>query len=133
MSLIERRAYEGSPDLRGVDALPARAEVGAPHESASSSHGAQPGAMSVRWIPGDSCDTRMLLGALEQAFGGGITQAVADEFGLTAHPDVPLSARKVQLALDAAEVGAQAMAGVQFAASLLNLPPAQSATRVAHG
>lgn len=72
----------------------------------------------VAWVQGGTDTTAMFIQALAQSFGGGISSAVAREFGLEPAPGLPLAAHTVTQAIAAARTGQQALAGVDFLTAL---------------
>lgn len=69
---------------------------------------------SVAWVQDDADTTSMFVQALAQGFGTRLSAAVAQELGLEPAPGQPLASRLVQQALDMAQAGRQALAGVDF-------------------
>jgi hypothetical protein len=69
----------------------------------------------VAWVDDPASDASgLFLQALADAYGNGISTRVAREFGLRPAAGQPLCARTVEVALEAAETGRQALAGVDF-------------------
>jgi hypothetical protein len=72
---------------------------------------------SVAWIepePGHVDTTSAFVEALRLSYSSGISQAVARELDLSPRPGQPLASRTVKTAMDMAETGLSALAGVDF-------------------
>lgn len=80
--------------------------------------GVMPGSgRAVAWVrpENEQADTTsVFVQALGQSFPAGISRAVASELGLQPNPGQPLSSRTVTHAIDMAQTGQQALAGVDF-------------------
>jgi hypothetical protein len=76
------------------------------------------GTRSVSWVEGGVDTTAMFVDALGQAYGRGLSGALARELGLEPAPGKPLSSRQVSQALEMAETGRQALSGVDFLTAL---------------
>jgi hypothetical protein len=76
------------------------------------------GARSVSWVQGEVDTTGFFLQALTQSYGGGLSDAIARELGLDPAPGKPLASRSVLQALDMAQTGRGALAGVDFLTQL---------------
>lgn len=72
------------------------------------------GARSVAWVRDDVDTTSMFMQALAESQGPKLSSAIAASLGLEPAPGKPLSSRAVQQALDMAQTGRQALAGVDF-------------------
>jgi len=73
----------------------------------------------VAWVENPEADTTSaFVQALNQSFSGGISRAVARELDLKASPGLPLASRTVIQALDMAQTGQKALAGVDFLTQL---------------
>jgi len=81
-------------------------------------NGQTPSGRSVAWVEGDADATRMFVGALEGAFGGKLSHAIAKELDLHSAPGAALQSNKIDQALTMAETASGALAGVQFAEQL---------------
>lgn len=80
--------------------------------------GTTPDQRSVAWIEPESDSQSVFVGALGQAFSGGIQAAVVSELGLGPAPGQPLAARTVQQAIAMAETIQEVMDGVDAGARL---------------
>lgn len=80
--------------------------------------GTTPDQRSVAWIEPESDSQSAFVGALGQAFSGGIQAAVVRELGLGPAPGQPLAARTVQQAIAMAETIQEVMDGVDAGARL---------------
>jgi len=80
---------------------------------------------SVAWVQSDLDVAGMFMQALSQAYGGGISAAVARELGLEPAPGRPLESRLVLQAVDMAQTGQRALAGVDFLTQLEHSAAAQ--------
>lgn len=74
----------------------------------------QAGSRSVDWVQGDVDTTGLFMQAFSASFGGRLSAAVAQELGLAPAPGKPLASRLVNQALDMAQTGQQAFAGIDF-------------------
>jgi hypothetical protein len=69
----------------------------------------------VAWLQDDGTDTSgLFVKALASAYGSEVSSSVAREFGLRPAPGQPLASRTVFAAIEAAETGRHALAGVDF-------------------
>lgn len=69
----------------------------------------------VAWVQDEATDTcSLFMQALASAYGSEISASVAREFGLRPAPGQALASRTVFAAIEAAETGRQALAGVDF-------------------
>ena len=73
---------------------------------------------SVAWVQGDVDTTALFMQAFSASFGGRLSAAVSQELGLAPAPGKPLASRAVTQALDMAQTGQQAFAGVDFLTQL---------------
>jgi len=69
---------------------------------------------SVAWVEDDADTTGMFVQALSQGFGARVSAAVAKELGLAPASGKALSSRLVHQALEMAQTGQQALAGIDF-------------------
>jgi hypothetical protein len=76
------------------------------------------GTRSVAWVRDDVDTTSMFVRALAESSGSKLSGAIAASLGLEPAPGKPLSSRVVQQALDMAQTGRQALAGVDFMTQL---------------
>lgn len=79
--------------------------------------GQTPSGRAVAWVDGADT-TSLFVSALENAVGGTLSQAVAQELGLQAAPGKSLSSRTVEQALNMLETASMALEGVRFSAGL---------------
>lgn len=82
---------------------------------------------SVAWVQGDVDTTALFMQAFSASFGGRLSAAVSQELGLAPAPGKPLASRVVTQALDMAQTGQQAFAGVDFSTQLAHSASAGSA------
>ncbi|MES2480749.1 MAG: hypothetical protein V4609_02030 [Pseudomonadota bacterium] len=69
----------------------------------------------VAWVQDEGTDTcGLFVQALAGAYGSEVSSSVARELGLRPAPGQPLASRTVFAAIEAAETGKQALAGVDF-------------------
>ncbi len=69
----------------------------------------------VAWVQDEGTDTcGLFMQALASTYGTEVSSSVAREFGLRPAPGQPLASRTVFAAIEAAETGRQALAGVDF-------------------
>lgn len=85
--------------------------------------GQTPSGRSVVWVDGGGDTTRMFVEALESAYGTHLSQAVANELGLSSAPGAGLSADKINQALSIAETAHNALDGVRFVDQLNTTAP----------
>ena len=80
--------------------------------------GKTPSGRSVAWVEGCGDTTKVFVEALEGAYGGRLSKAVAAELGLQPTPGQSLSSRTVREALDMAETANVALSGVRYGQQL---------------
>ena len=73
---------------------------------------------SVAWVQDDKDTTGIFMQAMSQTFGARVSNAVADALGLAPAAGKPLASRLVTQALEMAQLGQQAMTGVDFMTQL---------------
>ncbi len=76
------------------------------------------GTRSVAWVKGETDTTALFVQAMSQSFGARLSSSVAQELGLGPAPGKSLASRVVNQALDMAETGKQAFAGIDFLTAL---------------
>jgi len=99
----------------GADTLHVHLAGGGFHVLGQSAYASGGTERRVSWVDDPATDTSgLFLQALADTYGSGISTRIARELGLRPAAGQPLSARTVENALQAAETGQQALAGVDF-------------------
>ena len=77
---------------------------------------------AVNWVQGETDTTAVFLQTLSQAYGPGLSTAIARELSLAPAPGAPMASRTVRQALEYAETGRSVLAGVDFLTFLDHSP-----------